>query len=97
MSAMKEFEIFLELFDSEFEWTEQVMMDNTGTLEEVTVNVEKSGGGTLGKKYEGLWYYTLRSDTGEYKAWGRDLRTGMPHSHKYVARLIAMMYAEGSL
>lgn len=96
MGRMKDLEIFLQDFDSEFEWAEQVYIDKTGELEEVTVYVSKMGGGTVGEKYEGRWLYTLvGSGSSDPKVWGDDFNTGMPHSHRYVARCIAMIYGEG--
>jgi len=100
MGAVKALEIsrddFLEAFDSEFTWDEQVYMDNGSGYVDVHVEVEKFGGGTVGERYEGLWIYTVSVD-GEVKAWGKDFRTGIAHTHKYVAKMVATMYAEGSI
>jgi hypothetical protein len=96
MGAMKDLGIFLAGFDSEFEYDSQGYLEHTGTHEDVTVRVAKVGGGTLGKKYEGFWLYTVEADD-EFKAWGEDFHTGTAHSHKYVAKMIALIYSEGDL
>lgn len=96
MGKMKALSIFLDEFDQEFQHDEQVYLEDSGTYEDVTVRVAAAGGGTLGKKYQGDWLYTVEVD-GEYKAWGSDFHTGTPHSHKYVAEMVALLYCEGEL
>jgi hypothetical protein len=49
------------------------------------VRISKVGGGTVGQYYKGDWEYKITGPG----VWieGADLRTGMPHSHDYVAAL----------
>jgi hypothetical protein len=49
------------------------------------VRISKVGGGTIGQYYVGEWEYKITGPG----IWieGADLRTGMPHSHEYVAAL----------
>jgi hypothetical protein len=52
----------------------------------VMVEISKTGGGTVGKRYQGTWSYRITSN-GKVVAEGDDLRTGRPHTHEEVARL----------
>jgi uncharacterized Fe-S cluster-containing radical SAM superfamily protein len=50
--------------------------------------VNKLGGGTLGKEYTGQWQVVVYDVTG---AWLEEFTvlTGMPHTHEWVAKLVA--------
>lgn len=58
----------------------------------LTVQVEKLGGGTVGREYTGTWRYIATDSDGNEVARGQDCDTGMPHSHDHVAREIAAYY-----
>lgn len=55
----------------------------------IVVQVEKLGGGTVGKAYTGTWRYIVLNPDGSEAARGQDMETGMPHTHKQAARVIA--------
>lgn len=62
---------------------------------DVTVEVYKLGGGTLGHEYEGDWGYRVsRLLDRQVLAQGEDYRTGTPHSHARVARDVAKLVDE---
>ncbi|OEJ24277.1 hypothetical protein AS594_07040 [Streptomyces agglomeratus] len=50
------------------------------------VSVDKDGGGTLGRSYEGTWTVTVQNGP-VYVCDREELRTGMPKTHAQVARL----------
>jgi hypothetical protein len=52
----------------------------------VMVEISKVGGGTLGRRYQGLWNYRITSK-GKVVAEGDDLRTGSPATHEEAARI----------
>lgn len=67
----------------------------TGIVGDVTVQIEKLGGGTLGETYSGTWRYIVtRSETGEEIRRAQDCETGMPHTHAWVARFIGCEYSD---
>lgn len=51
------------------------------------VGVTKTGGGTIGRSYEGSWEYHV-VDNGEHVFCGDNLYTGMPKTHSEVATLV---------
>lgn len=56
------------------------------SAEGLTVRVNKVGGGTLGKAYEGYWDVIVKlNDTTMFEAW--DLRIGTPKTHVEVAQI----------
>ena len=56
----------------------------------VTIQVEKLGGGTLGKKYDGIWrYIATHTNSGEEITRGQDYETGTPRTHDEVAEILA--------
>lgn len=63
-----------------FEWTGRPL----GT--HVMVEISKAGGGTVGRRYQGLWSYRITSQ-GKMVAEGDDLRTGSPATHEQAARI----------
>lgn len=57
------------------------------------VSVDKVGGGTVGNKYDGLWYATVY-DADQKPVWESDaINTGTPMTHEDVAEL-ALDYHE---
>jgi hypothetical protein len=65
---------------SQYEWVGRPL----GT--HVMVEISKAGGGTVGKRYQGLWSYRITSQ-GKMVAEGDDLRTGSPATHEQAARI----------
>lgn len=57
--------------------------------EGLCVQVEKLGGGTVGRKYAGTWRYVVSNANGAVVARAQDYTLQFPHSHKWVARDIA--------
>jgi hypothetical protein len=53
-----------------------------------TVEIDKLGGGTVGKSYEGHWIYEVTDAAGNHVASGGDLRTGTPKTHAQAARIL---------
>lgn len=52
------------------------------------VGVDKVGGGTVGREYEGSWTVTLYTNMGdEFEV--VPVTTGMPHSHEWVSDLVS--------
>jgi hypothetical protein len=58
------------------------------------VEVSKMGGGTVGKEYVGRWHYAVFDVLGTLIASGDDYVTGMPHTHRWVARDIGSLYLD---
>lgn len=58
------------------------------------VEVSKVGGGTVGREYTGRWFYAVYDVLGTLVASGDDYVTGMPHTHRWVARDIASIYLD---
>jgi hypothetical protein len=50
------------------------------------VAVDKNGGGTLGRAYDGTWTVSVMNGP-RYVLDGQELRTGTPKTHAEVARL----------
>lgn len=78
---------YTDLRDFEAEYT---YVSDTG----LTVQVEKLGGGTVGREYTGTWRYVVTDASGTELGRGQDLTTGMPHTHVWAARFAAE-YFEG--
>jgi hypothetical protein len=57
------------------------------------VTVDKDGGGTLGRAYEGTWTVTVMNGP-EYVFDREELHTGTPKTHAQVARLAYEFAAE---
>lgn len=55
----------------------------------LTIHIEKLGGGTVDKAYTGTWRYVVKNANGIEVGRGQDVETGMPHTHAYVASLVA--------
>lgn len=54
----------------------------------LTIQIEKSGGGTVGEEYAGNWRAIVTlGGTELYR--GQDLDTGTPHTHEQAARVVA--------
>ena len=50
------------------------------------ISVDKNGGGTVGRKYDGLWTVTVKQ--GKVRIFDREeLSTGTPKTHAQAARL----------
>lgn len=56
------------------------------TIGGLRITVDKVGGGTLGRSYPGDWTVTVMNGP-EYVYDGETLRTGLPKTHKQVARM----------
>lgn len=69
-----------ETGEPEFEWRGRPI----GT--HVMVEISKTGGGTVGRRYDGMWSYRITSN-GKTVAEGDDLRTGTPKTHEEAARI----------
>lgn len=67
-------------FESEFE---------TCTTGGLFIQVEKLGGGTVDKAYDGTWRYIVSNKDGQEIARAQDFETGMPMTHADVASAIA--------
>jgi hypothetical protein len=60
------------------------------------VEIEKVGGGTVGRRYDGTWRYVVTDlVTGEEIARGQDLHTGTPKTHAQVALIVSDFVADG--
>jgi hypothetical protein len=60
---------------------------------DVTVQVEKLGGGTVGKAYTGVWRYIVtRSGGSEEIRRGQDVESGSPWTHAEAARFIGCQF-----
>lgn len=59
-----------------------------------TVQIEKSGGGTVGKQYTGTWRYVVTDATGRELGRGQDLETRQPTTHTEAAHLAADYFAD---
>lgn len=59
----------------------------------LTVCIAKIGGGIVGQAYTGTWSYRITGPG----VWieGEDLKTGMPHTHAYVAALAPTFFYDG--
>lgn len=57
---------------------------------DVLIEIEKLGGGTIGKYYTGIWRYRVSTPSGLLE-YGQDLDTGpIPHSHEMAASALAL-------
>lgn len=66
----------------------------TAEIDGATVEIEKLGGGTLGREYVGTWRYRYTFSDGRVEK-GQDCETRMPHTHAWVAHeLIAPHFEE---
>lgn len=61
----------------------------TTTDDSLTVHVDKLGGGTLGRAYDGSWRYIVTDAAGTELGRGQDFTTGTPKTHAEAAELIA--------
>lgn len=60
----------------------------------LTIQIAKSGGGTVGESYAGTWRAIVTlGDTELYR--GQDLDTGTPKTHEQAARVLADYVANG--
>lgn len=83
---------YIDLRDFAAEHTETVPELFAGDPE-LTVAIEKSGGGTPGKTYCGTWRYVVTlAGTEIFK--GQGVETGMPHTHAEAARVVAEFLAD---
>lgn len=62
------------------------MAEYSTTIHGWPVTVDKDGGGTLGRSYDGTWTVTVQNGP-EYVVDGEELRTGTPKTHAQVARM----------
>lgn len=58
------------------------------------IQVEKLGGGSIGKAYEGIWRYKAFDTKGELITLGQDFETGTPKTHEQVASILFEMILE---
>jgi hypothetical protein len=60
------------------------------------VEIEKIGGGTLGRRYDGTWAYAVTDlNTETVIASGQDLYTGTPKTHAQAALIVSDFVADG--
>jgi hypothetical protein len=52
------------------------------------IEIEKLGGGTIGKSYDGHWRYIVTDAFGEEITRGQDLYTGAPATHDEAALIL---------
>jgi hypothetical protein len=56
----------------------------------IRIQLEKLGGGTVGRAYQGTWRYVVTDvHTGDEVARGQDLHTGTPKTHAEAALILA--------
>jgi hypothetical protein len=72
---------YTDLRDFEAEFTTEI--------DDLTIRIEKLGGGTVGNAYTGTWRYVVTTRDGIEVARGQNLETGMPHTHAEVADMVA--------
>jgi hypothetical protein len=66
------------------------------TIEDHKIQIEKLGGGTLGRAYTGHWRYIVtHAVSGDEIARGQDLYTGTPKTHPEVVRILAGLFTPG--
>ena len=58
-------------------------------------HVSKVGGGTLGREYDGAWYYTITTGNGRELVHGDNLETPAPRTHLQVARWLVTLVLSG--
>lgn len=75
----------------EYEYTTGVCTDGTWDAD-VTVELSKVGGGTVGKAYEGVWVYRVSDADDSTLMEGADLHTGTPKTHAEVALIVYDFY-----
>jgi hypothetical protein len=68
----------------------------TATVDGLTIQIEKLGGGTLGRTYAGSWRYIATDATGTELGRGQDFTTGTPYTHAEAAELIADHFRDGA-
>lgn len=73
-------------FEAEYTW-----VSDSGA----TVQIEKLGGGAVGREYSGTWRYIVTGPDGAEWGRGQDLTTGMPRGHHFVAKMAAEYFEEG--
>jgi len=56
------------------------------------INVSKVGGGTVGQKYVGKWWY--RYQLGDQVETGEDCETGTPWTHDQVAVMVTETFEQ---
>jgi len=66
--------------------TENEYVQDFGTF---FVCVNKLGGGTLGKSYDGGWWVVLMDSDALVRIEQFPVNTGMPHTHEWVAEWVA--------
>jgi hypothetical protein len=79
---------YTDLRDFEAEYT------HVSDVYGVTVQVEKLGGGEVGREYAGKWRYIVTdTESGAEVTRGQDFETGMPYTHERAAEEIAELTA----
>ncbi len=53
-----------------------------------TVEIEKAGGGTVGRKYDGTWWYRVLDSDGTVVTSGMDLETRTAVTHGGAAKIL---------
>lgn len=68
----------------------------TTTIGELTVQIEKLGGGTFGKSYTNEdWRYLVTDADGNELGRGQDLHIGHPATHEQAAEVAAELFEQG--
>jgi hypothetical protein len=80
------------MLDFEPETTFQIPALYPGELP-LTLAIAKTGGGTPGRRYDGLWRTVLTLGKTEIYR-GGDLNTPIPHTHHEAARALATMLTQ---
>lgn len=55
----------------------------------LVIEMEKSGGGGVGRAYDGTWRYVVNYDGQDRVYFGQELETNRPHTHEEAAREVA--------
>ncbi|MFF4529201.1 hypothetical protein ACFY1P_08000 [Streptomyces sp. NPDC001407] len=83
---------YTDLRDFHCEYRETFDGERDGKHATFTVEIEKLGGGTVGKKYaQESWRYIAKHSDGEEIARGQDLYMGSPATHEDAAKCVFEM------
>lgn len=69
------------------------MSEYTTTLDGFKITVDKDGGGTLGRAYDGTWTVTVMNGP-VFELDNDEITTGTPKTHAQVARIAADFASE---
>ncbi|KQX43550.1 hypothetical protein ASD97_26135 [Streptomyces sp. Root63] len=80
---------YTDLRDFDCEYREVFEGEHNGEHEAFVVEIEKLGGGTVGKQYTGeYWRYIAKFSGGKEIARGQDFHMGMPSTHQNAAEAV---------